>query len=87
MGINTWTNYGNAKQYQAEIFKLGGCALCTPICAYVLTGILNPKPLLLQIVHGFNIHFVACLVLAWLGLRSINVGYIIMEGLDKERDL
>jgi|GEM_PF-5329974 len=80
----TALSYNNSKRYQAEMFKLGGCVGCTPLCAYCLGGILNPKPILDQVAHCLNAHFIVCLLLAWGGLKLINVGYIIMKRLDEE---
>ncbi len=79
-----WIKYINLQTYRAEVFRFTGYTLCTPFCIYALGGILNPEPILIQLLHCWNLHLAICLVMAWFGLKSIYKGATIMTELNNE---
>ncbi len=73
----------NAAKYQAEVFRLGGYCLCTPLCVKVCSVLvhLNAFYDLLKLL-GWDILLLLFIMRG--GFTLINIGYKIMMETDKD---
>ncbi len=75
----------HAEKYQAEVFRLGGYCLCTPLCMKACS-VLVKFTTFGELCNGILTwqSLVLLLLLARIGLTLINKGYIIMRGVDED---